>query len=119
MPVGPKVSDVLRSGVSVQVDLLTEFPDSSDPTTWVKPIYHSYRTANVIPTPNNSIQDALSGLLEAVFDAPAVQFPPVVAFGVTHNGSCLFFGRMADYSVGADDQNKVVIKWLCQPWEGS
>jgi hypothetical protein len=118
METGAKVSDVLRSGVTVQVDLLTHFPDSADPTTWTKPTYFSYRTANCIPIPDVSVSTSLGGRIEATFDAVTVQYPLVVAFGVTHMGKCLFFGHMSHYRVNVDNPNKVIIRWFCEPWEG-
>lgn len=80
------VSEILASGIPVQVDLLTALPDGNDPATWQICSWPSYAQQSVTPqVKSNDANGSLFAIVASFIVALGAQ-NSVAAFGVSYQG---------------------------------
>lgn len=113
------VSEILRSGQPLQVDLLTEFPLDTNPSTWVKAYWPGYETAYGFPDISKSTDNAIGGTIDCQFFVDPIRVGFVVAVGVTFQGQWLFTGKVVPDLSKLVGNSPFRIEFVVQPWEGS
>lgn len=112
-----KISDFLKSGSPVQVDLLTEFPLDSNPSTWTKPDWPDYSPAWSFPRITAISENSLAGQLPCQFHIDRSRITSIVAVGVIHEGKNLFVGNFRPPIEHPSSFADVLIDFVIQPWE--
>jgi len=115
MPV-ETVKDVLLSGSTVMVDLLTEVPTSNDPATWKFPIADNYRPQAGVPQLDIA-DDGVIGKLVTQWPINQAGVMQARAFGVTWQGECLMVGTVAFGALPPFGTVPLTINFVVQPWE--
>jgi len=113
------VSEILRSGQPLQIDLLTEFPLETDPQTWTKASWEGYVSAWGFPNISKETGDAIGGTIDCQFFVDPIRVGFVVALGVTFQGKFLFTGRMPANISKLSGLSDFRVEFAVQPWEGS
>ncbi len=77
----------------VQVDLLVEYPDSTDPSTWLKPAWDDYAPSTAAVAMD--LVTGQGGLIEfaVTFFVPNGAWL-IKAYAVSQNGTCRHFGNL-------------------------
>lgn len=112
-----KISEILLSGNPVKVDLLTEFPLDSDPSTWKKPTWTGYDSAWSFPALTSRSDNSWLGVLQCQFRVDPAVFANVVAVGVTYDGQNLFVGNFRPTIGAIPSTVDVKVEFVIQPWE--
>ena len=107
------VTDLLTAGVALQVDLLTELPDSTDPATWSIASWGGYQPLLSIPTLTLNQGGNVIGFLRGPALSPGNR---AVAFAARYQGMTVFTGPILPPNVNVS--GLLTVEFAVQPWFG-
>jgi hypothetical protein len=107
--------DILRSGLIVQVNLLTEVPDSTDPATWRFLQTPGYRQQQALVVVLSVLPDQVAGILTASFEGTGNFGDKVACCGVTYQSQYLFFAP-AQLANEPEGTLHVSVSFIAQKW---
>lgn len=108
--------EVMTSGMPVKIQLLKEFPLSTEPSTWVK-----VDGAEVYGWPEDSSKsgNAVGGTIDCQFRLTDEQKAEANAFVITFQNQFVMAGILQkDIGSPFEADSFIRINWIAQPWEG-
>lgn len=109
------ISDILASGMPVQLELLTDLPESSDPLTWPRVPFADGSSFSAIPVVDLTGPGAV-GRIEFSL-VPKLAAPVTVsAFGIRFQGQTLFVGPCGPFYLTGGFPVLFRASFVVYPW---
>ncbi len=113
------VANFLQSRQPVQIDLLTEFPLNTDPSTWKIVSWEGYKPGVSIPQVTFAFDQMVGGYCDCYFFLDQSKIAQIQAVGITFGGQYVFHGNFQQTILDAGFIHKMRVGFLCQPWYGT
>ena len=111
-----RVSDVLKSGFPLTVELLTEVPASNDPLTWSRVPLLNAQTVTGVPTIQNT-SDNLLCEMDVYFDVEVAFASTCNCVGITWQGNCIAVAVATPQYLAGRMQFGLNLQFQVGPWE--
>jgi hypothetical protein len=111
-----KPSEIIRSGANLRIDLLTEYPSSTDPSTWITANWEGYYPQYDIPILSHDDENGIIGKIFGSFNGSLEDFSRVQAIGVQFDGKVIFVAEFEPPQKGGSFM-PLEVRFVLQLWQ--